>query len=163
LDQRVETDARCDPLPLEDVDDVFGRDVALRARRERAAADAADRAVDEGRARLERGEDTGERRSARVVQMDARRRAKIADAPPHRPAPPGGTGDPARAGDPALVGAACDNAPRECLDDPWIDAALVGAPERTAGGHRDAPPVGPCTVDDGDRPREPVLDGRAAV
>ena len=42
-----------------------------RARRERAAADAADRGVEDGRARLERGERVREAGVARVVQVDA--------------------------------------------------------------------------------------------
>ena len=45
-DQRVEVDARLDAFALEQIDEVLRRDVAGRARRVRAAAEAADRGVE---------------------------------------------------------------------------------------------------------------------
>ena len=47
-DQRLEVDARLDSLAVQRVDEVLGRDVPGRARRERAAANAADRGVQDG-------------------------------------------------------------------------------------------------------------------
>src|SRR3712207_9133244 len=49
-DQRLEVDARLDALALEQVDEVLRGDVPRRARRERAAAEAADGRVEDGRA-----------------------------------------------------------------------------------------------------------------
>ena len=68
-DQRVEVDARLDTLAVEQVDEILGADVAGRARRERAAADAADRRVEHGRARLQRRVRVREAGVARVVQV----------------------------------------------------------------------------------------------
>ena len=66
---------------MEQVDEVLGGDVPGRPRRERAAADPADRRVEHGRARLERGEAFAIAGVARVVQVHADRRAELAPAP----------------------------------------------------------------------------------
>ena len=70
-DQRVEVDAGLDPLAVEQVDEILGADVPGRARRERAAADAADRGVEHRRAGLERRVRVREAGVARVVQVHA--------------------------------------------------------------------------------------------
>ena len=80
LDQRVEVDAGLDPLALEQVEDVLGGDVAGRARRERAAAEAADRGVEQGRAGLHGRPCAGDARVARVVEVAADRDAEDGDA-----------------------------------------------------------------------------------
>ena len=71
LDQRVEVDAGLHALAVEQVDEVLGGDVAGRARRERAAAEAADGGVEDRRAVLEAGERVGVAGVARVVQVQA--------------------------------------------------------------------------------------------
>ena len=83
-DERVDVDARRDAFALEQPDEILRRDVARRARRERAAAEAADRRVEDGRARFERGEAVRVARVARVVAVEAGRAASArrARAPP---------------------------------------------------------------------------------
>ena len=61
------------PSRLEQVEDVLGRDVAGRARRERAAAEAADRRVEHGRAGLDRRPRVRDAGVARVVEVAADR------------------------------------------------------------------------------------------
>src|SRR5581483_7835659 len=82
-DERGEVDARLDPLALEQEDEILGRDVARRARRVRAAAEAADRRVEQPRARLERGETVRIPGVARVVPVEPRR-ARLGDERAHR-------------------------------------------------------------------------------
>ena len=76
-DQRVEVDAGLDALAVEQVDEVLGGDVAGRARRERAAAEAADGRVEDRRAVLEPGERVRVAGVARVVQVQADGRAGL--------------------------------------------------------------------------------------
>ena len=79
-DQRVEVDAGLDALAVEQVEHVLGGDVAGRARRERAAAEAADRRVEDRRARLDRRPGAGDAGVARVVEVAADRDAEDRDA-----------------------------------------------------------------------------------
>ena len=91
-DQPVEIDAGAQPHRLEHEDEVLGDDIARGARRERAAAEAAERGVEGGQPAIERGEHVGEPQPARVVQMDAgQRRIR----PPRR-APAGSAAAPRR-------------------------------------------------------------------
>ena len=62
-----------DPVALQDVHQVLGGDVAGRAGRERATADAADRAVEDRCAVLQRSDRARHRRVPGVVEMDADR------------------------------------------------------------------------------------------
>src|SRR5580765_2789856 len=78
-DQRAEVDARLDPLAVQHVDEVLRCDVAGRARRERTAADASHRRVEQDRARLDRGVRVCEAGVARVVQVDADREPQSRD------------------------------------------------------------------------------------
>src|SRR5438034_7593681 len=64
--QLVEIDAGLDALAVEQVHQVLGRDVPRRLRRVRAAAETADRRVEQRRPRLERGERVRVARVARV-------------------------------------------------------------------------------------------------
>src|SRR6185312_12773939 len=69
LEQRIEVDARLDAVALELPDEVLGGDVAGRARRVRAAAEAADRRVEHLSAAVERRPGAGVAGGARVVQV----------------------------------------------------------------------------------------------
>ena len=79
-DQRLEIDARLHALAPEQVEDVLGRDVAGRTRREGAAAEPADRCVEQRRSGLESRPRIRDPRVTRVVEMAS-----------------GGTGRPTRA------------------------------------------------------------------
>ena len=57
------------PSPFEHVEQIFGREIAGRAGRVRAAAEAASRRVEGRDAEIERGEHVGERGAARVVEV----------------------------------------------------------------------------------------------
>src|SRR5262245_49674641 len=70
-DERIEVDPRLDPLAVQEVDEVLRGDVPGGARRERAAADAADRRVEHRGARLEGDERVRIARAAGVVEVDA--------------------------------------------------------------------------------------------
>ena len=132
-DQRVEVDAGDDALALEQVDEVLGRDVARGARRERAAAQAADRRVEQLHADVEPGDGVRVARVARVVQVQPDRHAAGRDL--------GGADEPAhlarhadadRVGEHDLVGARGGH-PRGVVDhDPRVDAPLERAAERDA-------------------------------
>src|SRR5919197_1063367 len=69
--QLVEINAGRDAHRLEHEDQVFGDHVAARARCERAAAEAAERAVEMSHPFLVRGERVGEAKAARVVEVRA--------------------------------------------------------------------------------------------
>src|SRR5690349_992378 len=69
-DQCVEVDPGLDALPLEEVDEILGRDVAGCAGRERTAAEAAHRGVENARAAVERGETVRVAGIARVVTVE---------------------------------------------------------------------------------------------
>src|SRR6185436_342388 len=71
LEQPFEVDAGGHPHGLEHEHEVLGDHVAARARRERAAAEAAHRAVEVAHAFLEGGEGVGEPEAARVVEVGA--------------------------------------------------------------------------------------------
>jgi hypothetical protein len=70
-DELLEIDARTQAHGLEHEDEVFGDDVAGRARRVRAAADPALRRIECRHAGVERGDDVREPLAARVVQVRA--------------------------------------------------------------------------------------------
>src|SRR5689334_14633563 len=69
--QLVEVDAGANAHRLEHEHEVLGDHVAARARRERAAAEAAERAVEGAHAFFVGGESVGESKPARVVEMGA--------------------------------------------------------------------------------------------
>ena len=77
-DQRVEVDAGLDSLAVEEVEHVLGGDVPGRARRERAAAEAADRGVEDGGSGLDRRPRARDAGVARVVEVAADRDAEDA-------------------------------------------------------------------------------------
>jgi hypothetical protein len=66
-DQGVEVDAGVHSFAFEQVDQILGRDVARRTRRVGAAAEPADRGVEDGRACFESGPGVRETGVARVV------------------------------------------------------------------------------------------------
>ena len=68
------------PSRSSSVDEILGRDVPGRVRREGAAAEPADRGVEHGRARLERGERVRVPRVARVVEVAADRAPELPHA-----------------------------------------------------------------------------------
>jgi hypothetical protein len=68
-DERGEVDPGVEPFRLQQVDQVLGRGVAHRARREGAAAEAAERRVEAAHALLQRRQGVGQRRAERVVQV----------------------------------------------------------------------------------------------
>ena len=65
----VQINSGVEPLALQQIDEVFGRDIAYRARRERAAAEPAERAVEAAHALFETSQRIGERQAERVVQV----------------------------------------------------------------------------------------------
>src|SRR3954465_11611015 len=82
VDERIEVDAGLDALALEQVDEVLGGDVPGRARSEGAAAEPADRGVQDGRAGLERGQGVRVAGVGGFVEVAAGR-AEGGDAPGH--------------------------------------------------------------------------------
>ena len=124
-----------DALAVEHVDEVLGRDVPRRVRGERAAAEAADRCVEHGRARLECGErvrvarccaccGSGRRRGCR-----ARRRARRATAPRS------GTATPIVSARTIASGPISATRVGDLHDALGIDLALERAAERDAERH----------------------------
>ena len=69
FDQALEVDPGLDAHAVEHVDEVLRRDVARRAGRVRAAAEAPHRRIEVADPHLEPDEDVGERRAARVVHV----------------------------------------------------------------------------------------------
>ena len=81
--QAVEVEAGIKTFTLEKVDQIFGRDIADRARREWAAAEAAERPVEAAHAFLQSGKDIGEREAESVVQVQIAQ-PRLADLLAHR-------------------------------------------------------------------------------
>src|ERR671930_1182438 len=75
--QSGEVEARLDALALEEVDEILGRDVAARAGREWASAEAPDGGVEDGGAGLERSEGVRVARVARVVEVTTDGQAEL--------------------------------------------------------------------------------------
>ena len=76
-----------DPFAVEEIDEVLGRDVPGRPRREGAAAEPADRCVEDGRTGFERRDRVRVPRVPRVVEVAADRDAELGDAPRRADAP----------------------------------------------------------------------------
>ncbi len=115
-------------LALEQVEQVLGGDVAGRARRERAAAEAADRRVEQRRARLQPGVGVRVAGVARVVQVQADR--DVAVDGPQQPLDLPGTPTPIVS---ASISSSAARHPSRVVDDhAGVDAAL----ERAAEGRR---------------------------
>src|SRR5262249_26591350 len=79
LDDRVDVDAGLDAVAMELPREVPGRAVPGPLRRDRAAAEPADRGVEDGRAALERGPRRGVAGVPRVVPVEADRPAEDRD------------------------------------------------------------------------------------
>ena len=130
-DERVEVDTRFHPLPVQEVDEVLGGDVAGGARRERAAAQPADGGLEDGRARLESRVGRREAGVPRVVEVDARpARASrgLGDEPLHLPR----HRDADRVGEDDLVRAELAHAVDDLQHPGRVDGALEGTAEGDA-------------------------------
>src|SRR5882672_3135361 len=139
-DQSAEVDARLDPLAVQHVDEVLRRDVARRPRREGTAADASDRRVEQGSARLNCGVGVCESGVARVVQVDADRKSQSGDGL-DEPADPARRADADRVGKDDLVRAEGGDPRRQPHDVLGLDRALEGAAERDTDRDGGANPI----------------------
>ncbi len=146
--------ARRDAFVLEEPHEILCRDVARRAGRERAAAEAADRRVEDGGSRLERGEAVRVAGVARVVAVEAGG-ARQLDESAHRRG--SRNADRVRKDD---FGAAHEWRDELC-DDARIDRALEGTAERARHGHRRGRLAG--RVEDRLRARDRLRERRVAV
>ena len=125
---------------MQHVDEVLGRDVAGRPRRERTAADASDRRVEHGRARLDCGIGVREAGVAGVVQVDADREPESGDGL-DEPADPARRSDADRVREDDLVRAGGGDLLGEAHDVLRLDRPLEGAAERDTDRHAGADPV----------------------
>src|SRR6266545_3792815 len=128
-DERVEIDAGFDPVPREEVDEIFGCDVPRRPRRVRTAAEPAARRVEQARTGLERRDRVCVARIPRVVQVYAGGMCpldQLTNLSRRRHADRVGEDD-LRAGE----------APGDVRDDSGIDATLERTPEGDADRERD--------------------------
>src|SRR5262249_53882354 len=71
IDERIEIDAGLDAHGMHHMDEILGRDVADCARRERAAAEPTDRALEIDDAEFKAGERVGQAEPACIVEMQA--------------------------------------------------------------------------------------------
>ncbi len=130
LGNGFDVDARLDAVALELPDEILGGDVPGRIRRERAAAEPADRCVEHGRAAVERRPGRRVARVTRVVAVEPDRFAEDRDT--LRQAADAARGrDSDRVGENELVGV---EAFAEVGDNTGIDFALERAAE--CAGHR---------------------------
>ena len=133
-------------------------DVAGRARRERAAADASDGCVEHGRPGLERRERVREAGVARVVQVDADRAFRAATACPTRWRTWLGTPTPIVSASTISSGAAAASRPASSRHPAGIDRAFERAAERGADRNGGADPVRVGARDDRSAALERLLD-----
>ena len=147
---------------MERVHEVLRRDVPRRVRGEGAAAEPADRRVENGRARCERRERIRVAGVPRVVEMAADRDSELDRAPDQR-AHGAWCRYSDRVGEDERVGAALGDARCRLHDAFGIDLALERAAERDAQRHRRAEAVRTSARDDAPGSLDGLLDGRALV
>ncbi len=147
---------------LEQVDEVLGGDVAGRVRGERAAAEAADRRVEDARARFQRGERIRVAGVARVVEVAAERSSELGGVSDQRSHCSWGR-DADRVGEEERVGLDLGDPGGDLQHAGGIHLALERAPEGDAERHGGADPVSTCSSDDPARGGERVLDRSTLV
>src|SRR4051812_1224872 len=135
-DQPVEVDPGPDTFAVEEVDEVLGGDVAGRAGREGAAAQAADRRLEDRRTGLERRVCVGEPGVAGVVEVDADGHAEPLRGR-HEVAGLAGDTDADRVREDDLAGSSGDAALGQLEDPGRIDRPFERAPEGDTEGDAD--------------------------
>ncbi len=159
----VDVDAGLDALPFEEVQEVLGRDVPRRVRRERAAAETADGRVEHRRAALESSQRVRVPGVARVVEVAADRSPRALRPLPSVSSPRVGPATPIVSARMSVSGSTSATRPAISATWPASTSPSNGQPNATLDVTAQRIPSPRARGGDPARRRDGVLDRRALI